>query len=543
MMILHGKIYAKAIVVTLLLCLGVTAMAQESHLTYFMQSSLQTTDGDNAPFWFTANRQGLSSVRCNSYFRRTGIEYGGTFKNNKFGYNAVADVVLSHNYNADFFVQQLYGELSWRWLRLSIGSKERFSETRTHLSQFAATAYAANRVNSLFPALHYEGGTMLSSGSMAYSGNSRPIPQVRIEVPEYTKISGTNGWLKMRGHIAYGRFTDDHFQEKFSRNNDITLYGKNILFHSKAGFIEIGNAEKFPLLFEGGLEMYTQFGGDIYTHGGGLKLSMPNTLADYWKAFIPLSGSDDTPEVEQTNISGNQIGSWHAAFTVPMKQMEVRVYGEHMFEDFSQLFFFEYQSDRHGDRNIIYYPWRDMMLGVRITNKSKKLPFISAIQYEFLTTKDQSGALYNDPSVNFPEQMDGADNYYNHGIYPGWHHWGMGIGNPLIVSPAYNDNGSLKFRSNRLVAHNVGMNGTLECIKVPIHYRLQYAYSENWGTYSNPFESKKYSTSLLGEFTYAPGKGKWLGSIAVAYDKSDYIGDNTGVMFTLTRVGEIFRKR
>ena len=51
------------------------------------------------------------------------------------------------------------------------------------------------------------------------------------------------------------------------------------------------------------------------------------------------------------------------------------------------------------------------------------------------------------------------------------------------------------------------------------------------------------STSLLGEFTYALGKGKWLGSIAVAYDKSDYIGDNTGVMFTLTRVGEIFRKR
>ena len=213
-----------------------------------------------------------------------------------------------------------------------------------------------------------------------------------------------------------------------------------------------------------------------------------------------------------------------------------------MFEDFSQLFFFEYQSDRHGKRNVIYYPWRDMLYGIRITNKSDILPFISAIQYEFLTTKDQSGALYNDPDNYFSEQMDGVDNYYNHGFYPGWHHWGMGMGNPLVISPAYNDNSSLKFRSNRLIAHNAGINGTLESLKLPLAYRLQYTYSENWGTHINPLETKRYSTSLLGEFTYAPKDCSWLGSIAIAYDKSNFIGNNLGVMFTISKVGEIFRK-
>jgi hypothetical protein len=296
------------------------------------------------------------------------------------------------------------------------------------------------------------------------------------------------------------------------------------------------------LIFEGGLEMQSQFGGDIYTHGEGLKLTMPSTLADYWKAFIPLSGSDDTPEIEQTNISGNMIGSWHAAFTVPTKNMDIRLYGEHLFEDFSQLFFFEYQSDRYGKRNIIYYPWKDIMLGLRVTNKSQVLPFISAIQYEYLTTMDQSGALYHDPSDYFSEQMDGGDNYYNHGIYPGWHHWGSGIGNPLIISPSYNSNGSLKFRSNRLIAHNVGINGTFGK-NTPIAYRLQYTYSENYGTYANPFKSKKYTTSLLGEFIYAPKNSLWLGRLSIAHDKSNFIGNNTGFMFTLTRTGEIFSKK
>ena len=523
-------------------CTSLAYAQSSSYMNYFAELSAVATDGKNAPYWLTANRQGITSAEKSSYYGRYGLEYGGKFSNNKFGYKLLGDIVTAHNNNADFFVQQLYGEISWCWLTLSVGSKEHFSETRIHPTQFTGSDIIANNVNSLFPNLGYNRLTMLSSGGMTYSGNSRPIPQIRLEIPEYIPFPWTKGWLKVRGHIAYGRFTDDNFQKKFTEGNDITIYGKNILYHSKSGFIEIGKAEKFPLLFEGGLEMYTQFGGDLYTHGEGLKVSMPTTLADYWRAFIPLGGSDDTPTVEQTNISGNMMGSWHAAFTVPTKNMDIRVYGEHLFEDFSQLFFFEYQSDRHGDRNIIYYPWKDMLYGIRVTNKSNILPIISAVQYEYLTTKDQSGALYHDPSDRFSEQMDGVDNYYNHGFYPGWHHWGMGMGNPLIISPAYNDNSSLKFRSNRLIAHNAGINGTLESLKLPLAYRLQYTYSENWGTHINPFETKRYSTSLLGEFTYAPKDCSWLGSIAIAYDKSNFIGNNLGVTFTISKVGEIFRK-
>jgi hypothetical protein len=342
----------------------------------------------------------------------------------------------------------------------------------------------------------------------------------------------------MKGHIAYGRFTDDRFQEEFAECNNITRYGKKILYHSKAAFLKVGKPQSFPLEIEGGLEMYSQFGGDIYTNRSGNYLSMPASFYDYLKAFIPMSGSKDTPVDEQTNISGNQLGSWHAAITLHTRPVDVRIYGEHMFEDFSQLFFLEYQSNKEGVRRVIFYPWKDMLAGIRITNKSDILPFISALQYEYMSTYDQSGALYHDPSVNFNEQMDGIDNYYNHGLYPGWHHWGMGIGNPLIISPVYNKDKSLAFSSNRLISHNIGINGTFGK-KHCAAYRIQYTYSENWGTYLNPLSKKGYTTSLLGEITFAPKGSNWAGSLSIGYDDSNFIGNNFGAMITLSRVYSI----
>lgn len=528
-----------------ILCIGLSSAqlkAQTDGLHILAQGNYIFSDGDNAPYWLTACRQGLSSIETRNGYFRIGGTYNGKFgKSNSFNYKFATDIVVNENNKSDFFLQQIYGEISWRWLTLCIGSKERFSEQKGDKEQFSSYAFGQNRVNTLFPNIYAKQLSDLSSGGLAYSGNSRPIPQVRIEIPEYTPFPGTNGWLQVRAHIAYGRFSDDKFQEDFTRDYPTARYGKNILFHSKAAFIKIGKEERFPLIFEGGLEMYSQFGGDIYSHRSGHILSMPNGPKEYFKAFIPLSGGDDTPVDEQTNISGNQIGNWHIAFTIPTNKCDIRFYGEHMFEDFSQLFFVEYQSNKDGKRRIIYYPWRDIMLGVRITNKSNIIPFVDAVQYEYLSTYDQSGALYHDPSKNFNDQMDGVDNYYNHGIYPGWHHWGMGIGNPLAISPVYNRNGDLEFRGNRLTAHNVGINGHLSCI--PLAYRLQYTYSENWGSYYHPFDSKRYTTSLLGEFIYAPRESNWLASLSVGYDKSNLIGNNIGAMFTLAHVFSITKNK
>lgn len=526
------------LLVAVFLALPLTASADGSCLKYFAAFSSLTASGENAPFWLVSKQQGLFTLDKSSGFARYGLSYSSSVGQNKsLSYELVADFTTGYNRERAFAVQQLYAELLWKNFTLTVGSKERFAELRSCAFSRENFSFATAALNREFPSFYYNKFTDISSGGLLYSGNSKPVPQVRIEVPRYVDVPRTGGWLKVRGHIAYGIFLDGDFQRDFSRGNSVTRYAENVLFHSKALFFKVGRPEKFPVTFEGGLEMYSQFGGDVYKHGEGKVVSMPARATDFLKALIPWSGSDDTPLDEQTNISGNQIGNWHAALTLHLAPVDVCFYGEHIFEDFSQLFFIEYQSNREGKKRLIYYPWRDFLAGVRVTNKSDVLPFVSNLQYEFLSTYDQSGALYHDPTSTLKEQMDGVDDYYNHGIYPGWHYWGVGIGNPLIVSPVYNVNGSLKFSGNRVIAHHLGVNGDFGSL--PLAYRLMYTYSENWGTYLNPYDEKKYTNSFLLDIAYTAGKGEWGGVLSVGCDHSNLVGNNWGVLFTLFKMGFI----
>ncbi|MBR5455887.1 MAG: hypothetical protein IKU76_02920 [Bacteroidaceae bacterium] len=509
------------------------AMAQR--VTCFAQFNSIVSRGDNAPFWLISNRQGLPSVeKINGYVRYGMAIEGGLHMSPNWTYSVGLDVVTGYNRVNSVSVQQFYVDLSWKWLVATLGMKHHFGEMRRHAVLSTPDCIKDNTVSSYFTGLY--GSTMsdIGTGGLIYSGNSAPIPQLRLEVPEYVDLFHEDSWFKVRGHIAYGMFLDHDFQEDFTDGNRNARYSRNVLYHSKALFVKLEKLEKLPLTIEGGLEMYSQFGGDIYTHGKGKIFSMSRDVRDFLKAFIPGSGDENAPAPEQANMSGNHIGNWHLALTLHTRPVDIRLYAEHMFEDFSQLFFFEYQSNREGKKEVVYYPWRDIQFGISIKNKSGLLKFISNISYEYMSTYDQSGAGYNDPGPYFKEQMDGMDNYYNHSIYPGWHNYGMGIGNPLAVSPVYNTNGSLVFRGNRFKAHHVGVNG-LFCKEKSFAYRLMYTYSENWGTYLNPFNEKKYTTSVVADITYTPCKSPWLFSLSLAFDKSDMVGNNLGAMVSVAR--------
>ncbi|MDB0828060.1 capsule assembly Wzi family protein, partial [Phocaeicola vulgatus] len=144
--------------------------------------------GTYAPMWLTANRQGLSSANTENGYLRAGIAHTMPL-NQHFGFSAGLDLATAYNFTSSFIIQQAYADLSYRWLNLSIGSKERLPELKN---------------------------SKLSSGGMVESNNARPIPQIRLEVPDYVAIPGTHKWLHLKGHIAYGRFTDDKWQEHFT---------------------------------------------------------------------------------------------------------------------------------------------------------------------------------------------------------------------------------------------------------------------------------------------------------------------------------------
>ena len=64
-----------------------------------------------------------------------------------------------------------------------------------------------------------------------------------------------------------------------------------------------------------------------------------------------------------------------------------------------------------------------------------------------------------------------------------------------------------------------------------------YTYSENWGTYVNPFFKIRYTTSLLADVAYAPDAKSWMLSASLACDRSNLIGNNFGVMLSFVKVG------
>ena len=417
--------------ISLLLILPIHAQFTKG-MNYSVETGITFSGGEYNPFWLSANKYGLSSVEKNNGYLRAGI-FRPVEQEKRFSYGFGVDLAGAYNFTSNFIIQQAYVDLKYTVLELSVGSKERPMELKNQ---------------------------ELSSGSMTFSNNSRPIPQVRISIPEYWAIPGTKGFFSIKGHVAYGMFTDDGWQKKFISGNN--RYTKHALYHSKALYGKIGNEEKFPLAFEGGLDMAAQFGGRAYNIGFEPYLDMPNKLKDFLKVFIP-SGNDAT-DGEYSNVYGNHLGSWNFSLSYKFPTWKVRAYYDHFFEDHSMMF---------GE-----YGWKDCLAGMEIT--LPRNPVLASFVYEYLGTKDQSGPIYHDHTPDIPDQISARDNYYNHNIYTGWQHWGQAIGNSLLTSPIYNQDGSIEFKNNRILAHHVGFSG--QPVQ-DINYKVLVSHSRNWGTY------------------------------------------------------------
>lgn len=463
--------------------------------------SAQGTVGDgNNPLWLSSNKHGLSSTSENNGYLRAAISHDArsdSARNWRIGYGI--DLAAGVNMTSPFVVQQLYADFDWKMLRMSIGAKEYPLELKNNA---------------------------LSSGGQTFGINARPVPQVRIGIPEYCNISGRSKMVHIKGFFGYGMLTDGRFQKDYA--NPGALYARKALYHAKAGYLKIGNEERFPLTLEGGLEMACIFGGTSYnaqTWDGysSAPIKMGHSFKDFVDAFFGMGG-DATDEQGYANATGNTLGSWLLRAKWQGRDWYVAAYYDHFFEDHSQMF---------GQ-----YGWRDGMIGIDIGLPHNR--FVDNLVYEYLKTTYQSGPVYHDQTAEIPDQISGVDNYYNHNLYPGWQHWGQAIGNPLYVSPLYRDDGTLTFSSNRFKAHHVGVSGSPVA---GLQYRLLYTHERSLGTYANPFYEARTTNSFLIEANYAfqekaksRSKGWGIG-LAVGIDRGDLLGDNFGVQLTLKKTG------
>lgn len=493
----------KLLILLLVQAAGLAAQVSRLGRDISYSASLQATagKGDAAPFWFTNNRYGLSTLEPNSGLLRAAIQREAetdSLRHWRVGYGL--DVAAAVNFDSRFVLQQLYADFQFKAIRLSLGQKERPLE------------------------LH---DNRLSSGAMTNSINARPLPQIRLELPDFWTIPRTGGWLALKGHIAYGTYTDNKWQREFTGGN--SLHTANSLFHSKAGFLRIGNEEKFPLSLTGGIEMDAQFGGEAWhlqdreNHTGPFEShqKLQHGLKAFWHALIP--GGSDVNDGDFSNVEGNHLGSWHLRMDFARGGWRIGAYAEHFFEDHSQMFW--------------QYPWKDMLYGLELRLPCN--PFLKTLVYEHLRTTDQSGPIYHDATDIIPTQVSAIDNYYNHHIYSAWQHAGFSMGHALLLSPLYNSNGSITFYDNRVRAHHIGLEGQPSG---EFAYRILYTHERSWGTYPVPRTDPVRGNYLLLEASYAPRQVKGL-TLTVSYGQNAgrLTPDSKGGMLTVSYTGWINR--
>ncbi len=494
-------------------------------LAYRVEAQGSATTGDNTPLWLNANKYGLSSLATgNGYIRAAAWRPMHTpHGQRKWDYGYCVDLAVATGYTSTAIVQQLYAEAQWLKGTLTVGSKEWPMELKN------------NR---------------LSSGAQTLGINARPVPQVRIALPDYCDVPLTHGWLALKGHVAFGMTTDDNWQKSFTQSR--SKYTEHTLYHSKAGYLRIGKGDgASPVTLELGLEMAAQFGGKSYNvsaEGGDYsEVDNGSGIKAFWNAFWP--GGADAIEGTYKNIAGNQLGSWLFRLNIDQKRWCLALYGDHFFEDHSAMFLLDYDGYGHGaewnerkDNRYLLYSLKDMMLGAEL--KLKGNAWIDDIVVEYLYTKYQSGPIYHDHNHNISDHIGGMDNYYNHSIFTGWQHWGQVMGNPLYLSPIYNTDGQIKVENNRFYAFHIGLGGApTPCLS----YRVLASWQKGFGSYDIPYTDPKESLSVMAEATYSFSQqarmAGWSVRAACGIDCGAIRGNNRGLQLTIAHQGVLKQKK
>lgn len=492
-----------------------TSLAQRERspidsLHYQVEMQATLSNGDHTPLWLNANHYGLSSLKTTNGYLRAAVnrpvEYDSA-RHWALGY--ALDVAVPTGFTSHFVVQQAYVEARWKRGLLTFGSKEQPMELKNQ---------------------------ELSSGSQTFGINARPVPQLRLSLPDYWTLPILKGWVAIKGHFSYGMTTDDRWQRDFTQEQ--SKYTQKTFLHTKAGYLRIGKEGK-PVSLELGLEMASQFGGTSYVLREEGMVEIQNDESPKAFLYAITSGGSDATDGAYRNSSGNTFGSWVGRLNIDLPSWYLGLYADHYFEDHSAMFFLDYDGYGSGDRwtkkekwRFFLYDLKDMLLGVDL--RLKRCRWLENIVVEYIYTKYQSGPVYHDHTQHVSKHVSGRDNYYNHSLFTGNQHWGMVMGNPLYLSPLYNTDGQIMVENNRFVAWHVGISGT------PIrqlHYRLLATWQQGFGTYEWIYPDPRENVSLMAETTYRFPKGGWQLKAAVGMDSGKIYGDNVGFQFTIAKSG------
>lgn len=450
-----------------------TPLVKGQKLKAFAEFGSSIYTGDRIPLWQVSLQHGFSSLNNNVYLRG-GAFYKDTI--NSFRLNGGIDLGVAAGFKSAVMLQQAYADVRYKWIGLWAGCREIEA-----------------------PLLNKE----LTSGGLTWSGNVRPIPQITIGVLDYIHILP---WLQFKAELSYGWFSDGVYQRKNVGKE--YSYVKKIKYHHKSFFLRLQK----PLsswIFDIGMVIDDQFGGYRVEADRNVIIDLGNRPKDYLNALLPRNGG------EGAYFEGNYLGSEHLRLTYQNENFSISAYLENYFDDLSGM----------GKQNGL-----DGLWGIEFNANRRQA--INGLVLEYFQSTHQSGPMHG---VDFSvvDKTGGADDYYNHYAYPGWSHWGMSIGTPLIASPIYNDNGNLAFLYNRVKAIHLGWKGD---IAQEWSYRAKLTFNRTWGTPFKPSIDILDNFSTFVEVKYLPQKWiNWSLLASMGFDIGDLYGDNLGFQIKIRK--------
>lgn len=331
---------------------------------------------------------------------------------------------------APVWLQQLYAEVKWRSLFLSVGMKQRGSSL----------------VDS-----------RLSSGDLVWSGNARPIPEVRIGFVDFQPVPFTNRWLQIDVCLSYGKFADkswirNHYSYERGKINPGTLWTyKRLYFQTKP---------EAPFHAKFGFQMTGLFGGHTFTYVHGMETADEDNydgVRDFFDMLFPFGHGREGYK------TGDHKGSWDISLRYRFRDnSSLRAYTQFFWEDGTGM------SKSNG--------W-DGLYGLEYKRPGRG--WLTAVVAEYLEFMNQGGPIHYDPADDdndLPYQARGRDNYYNNYYYRSYVNYGMTLGTPMVMGTIFNLNGRADLLYNRVRAFHIAAEGfILPNLKWQARYSHRYA--------------------------------------------------------------------
>lgn len=499
----------KRTLASIILLSGIFASSDaEVPVNYEAELILNAGSGDFAPYYIASNRHGILTQTNNALLDLS--VHKELDLSERFSYSFGVEALTGYSSKTDYlryddqsgqwiknpqapapiFLQQLYGEVKFRGVFLSVGMKERE------------------------PALlNYQ----LSSGDFVESGNARPIPQVRAGFVDFQKVPLTNGWLEIQGELSYGKFADNdwmknHYNYYNWHINQGALYTyKRLYLRSKS---------EMPFSVTVGMQTAGIFGGtsDFYRNG---RLYKTEKYSRSPKAFFDML----IPSLSSGNsfVDGSALGSWDI-------QLRYRLKNSHLLKAYLQ----KPWEDGSG---IGWMNGFDGIWGVEYQSADEGA-IVSGAVAEYIDFTNQSGSIhwapYDSPGTTITSHATGGDQYYNNYQLNGYMNYGLSIGTPFIPSPLYNLDGYIAYVNNRVRGFHLGVTGTIGNVR----YRLLGGYRKAWGDSRIYVTKASEDTSMMLEASYNVARVPGLGLKAqIAFDAGSLYGDNFGACVTVSYNG------